>query len=262
MENRKGNGIFLGIVSVATLIVAIIGATFAYFSASTQSNEGDVGAQAYEYNLSLSVSPVYPEGIAPALIPMNADAKIKLEEGASYEGTNDTNLLYALNEATNKCVDDHGLQVCALYKVTIKNQAVNAVTLTGQLITNTNDAAEGEGRTGFQNLTYRPLKGSHENNTLEIAGEAKTIAEELEGTIKIADITVPGATKGEDGKTEPGEGISYVLIYLNENGNQSNEMGASFTGQLKYSSGEGDENGLTGSFTIAAPKTDEPETGA
>ena len=27
-NNRKGNGIFLGIVSVSTLIVAIIGATF------------------------------------------------------------------------------------------------------------------------------------------------------------------------------------------------------------------------------------------
>ena len=34
MENKNGNGIFLGVVSVATLVVAIIGATFAYFSAS------------------------------------------------------------------------------------------------------------------------------------------------------------------------------------------------------------------------------------
>ena len=29
MENKNGRGIFLGVVSVATLIVAIIGATFA-----------------------------------------------------------------------------------------------------------------------------------------------------------------------------------------------------------------------------------------
>ena len=35
MENKNGQGIFYGVIGVATLIVAIIGATFAYFSAST-----------------------------------------------------------------------------------------------------------------------------------------------------------------------------------------------------------------------------------
>ena len=33
-NNRKGPGIFYAVVGVATLVVAIIGATFAYFSAS------------------------------------------------------------------------------------------------------------------------------------------------------------------------------------------------------------------------------------
>ena len=35
-ENRKGPGIFYAVVGVATLVVAIIGATFAYFSASAE----------------------------------------------------------------------------------------------------------------------------------------------------------------------------------------------------------------------------------
>ena len=34
MENKNGQGVFYGVIGVATLIVAIIGATFAYFSAS------------------------------------------------------------------------------------------------------------------------------------------------------------------------------------------------------------------------------------
>ena len=34
MENKNGQGIFYGVIGVATLVVAIIGATFAYFSAS------------------------------------------------------------------------------------------------------------------------------------------------------------------------------------------------------------------------------------
>ena len=36
-ENRKGPGIFYAVVGVATLVVAIIGATFAFFSASDTS---------------------------------------------------------------------------------------------------------------------------------------------------------------------------------------------------------------------------------
>ena len=139
MENKRGNGIFLGIVSIATLIVAIIGATFAYFSASTISNNGAIGATAYEYNLTLSVSPVYPSG-ASALIPMDARAVIKDTNGDDWDGNEDgiaeNNLLYALNYAKDKCIDDHGLQVCALYQVTIKNSAVNPITLSGKLFTN------------------------------------------------------------------------------------------------------------------------------
>ena len=34
MENNNGKGIFYGVIGVATLVVAIIGATFAYFSAN------------------------------------------------------------------------------------------------------------------------------------------------------------------------------------------------------------------------------------
>ena len=41
MENKNGQGIFYGVIGVATLVVAIIGATFAYFSASAQS-AGDI----------------------------------------------------------------------------------------------------------------------------------------------------------------------------------------------------------------------------
>lgn len=257
MENKKGNGIFLGIVSVATLIVAIIGATFAYFSASTTSNNGAVGATAYEYSLSLSVNPIYPEG-ASALIPMDADAPVlmdvdkdgEIEEGEVYDGTNNTNLLYALNEAQKKCIDDHGLQVCALYEVIIENTAVNAITLNGKLLTTKNEAAEKEGRTPFKNLKYQALDGDHETFTLETVGAAKQIDTLTTGEgVDIADIVIPGATKNEDDELEPGVGKSYVLIYLDEAEDDNvSEMGASFEGKLEYTSGDG--NTLTGSFTV------------
>lgn len=250
MENRKGNGIFLGIVSIATLIVAIIGATFAYFSASTESEPNAVNLTAYEFKLSLSVSPIYPEG-ASALIPLNPKTVIPNAPEA-----NNTNLLYALNEASKRCIDDQGLQVCALYQVTIENQAVNALTLSGQLKTTSNNAGEGDGKTPFTNLTYQAVEGDHTTG-LTLIGDPVTISSELEGVVDIADITVAGATYGDDGELIPGKGYSYVLVYLNDNGDQSSEMGASFTGQLIYSSGTGNGNNLTGTFSVSAPVEEE-----
>ena len=211
MENGKGNGIFLGIVSVATLIVAIIGATFAYFSATTESNTNAVGLTAYEFRLTLSVTPVYPTGAA-ALIPLNPTTVIP-----NAPENNNTNLLYALNEAKTKCIDDSGLQVCALYKVTIHNSAANEVTLSGTLRTTSNVASTEDGRAPFSNLTYQAVTGSHEDNTLALSGTPTTIAADVDGEITIADVTVSGATTNEDGEIVQGEGVTYVLIYLNDN---------------------------------------------
>ena len=44
-NHNNGRGIFYGVIGVATLVVAIIGATFAYFSASAQSGAGDIAGQ-------------------------------------------------------------------------------------------------------------------------------------------------------------------------------------------------------------------------
>ena len=46
MENKNGKGIFYGVIGVATLIVAIIGATFAYFTATTASGQYLTGTAA------------------------------------------------------------------------------------------------------------------------------------------------------------------------------------------------------------------------
>lgn len=248
MENKKGNGIFLGIVSVATLIVAIIGATFAYFSANTQSEENAVNVGAYEYNLSLSVVPIYPEG-ASSLIPLDPDTIIE-----NAEAPNNTNLLYALNVANKRCIDDNGLQVCALYQVEITNGATNPVTLNGQIKTISNEPGSGENARPFENLKYQALEGNHEDNSLSLIDDSVLLDQEVEGLTAISDIVIPGATLNEDGETVPGVGRSYVLIYLDENGNQSFEMGAKYNGQLIYTSQDGIGGSLTGKFTVAGPE--------
>lgn len=46
MDREEKRGIFLGIIGVLTLIVAIIGASFAYFSVNAKSSDDAVTVQA------------------------------------------------------------------------------------------------------------------------------------------------------------------------------------------------------------------------
>lgn len=267
MENRKGNGIFLGVISVATLIVAMIGATFAYFSATTESAPNAIDLGAYEFKLSLDVIPIYPED-ASALIPLNPNTVIE-----NAQAPNNTNLLYALNVAENKCIDDNGLQVCALYQVIIENEAPNPVTLSGSIKTISNDQAAGETSGPFENLTYQAISGDHTKFDLVKVGNPVTLDQNLDGLTDIASINVPGATTNAEGATVNGVGTGYVLIYLNDtagdtnpdNDNQSSEMGAKYTGQLIYTSKSADGSAsatLTGTFKVAAPEEDEKDQDA
>lgn len=254
MENKKGNGLFLGIVSVATLIVAIMGATFAFFSATTNSDINSVNLGAYEFNLSLSVNPVW--NIEGGLIPLLPNETI---ENAPEQYN--TNLLYALNvggdtdkespdNPLKKCIDDQGLQVCALYEVTIENTATNDVTLTGQIKTTSNNPGTKETSTPFQNLTYQEITGNERDGfTVVPSGIRLTLPLTAEEEpISIASITVPGT----DNPEEPGSATTYVLIYLNDTGSdQSGEMGATYEGQLIYTSTGGTGNNLTGRFTVS-----------
>ena len=122
MENRNGRGIFLGVVSVATLIVAIIGATFAYFSASISSNNGEISGSTLDLSdsaLSLSVTkltteqlggslPTNMQNLVPAVLietqPGYAAAVTQHCENAGYTGCHvyeiDVNSANALDSAT------------------------------------------------------------------------------------------------------------------------------------------------------------------
>ena len=259
-NDSKARDIFYGIVAVATLIVAIIGATFAYFSASTQSNEDAVNLTAYEFSLTMSVNPIFPN-IAADLIPLDPEGTI-----AGYEGSNNNNLLYAINEADLGCIDDNKLQVCALYQIIIENQNTNPITLGGQIRTVTNEP--GSGGEAFSNLKYRSVIASPESNYENIRTErgftlltsdqtvpnttinavgTVGLSPEIDGLVNIDPIYVPAA----DGEGNPGKGIGYVLVYLDDNEDQSTEMGASYTGQLIYASTDDAGSTLSGTFSVS-----------
>ncbi len=104
-ENRKGPGVFYAVVGVATLVVAIIGATFAYFSASTTNNKDVKGSTASGASLSMVITRVSDAGTAANMIPM---LTTDLQKGVT--GT-----------SSKSCIDANGNTVCQVYKITVTN---------------------------------------------------------------------------------------------------------------------------------------------
>lgn len=227
MENNKRNSeIFLGIVGVATLIVAIIGASFSYFVASASSNDSAVDLTAYQFNSSLSLQPIYASDAK--MIPIDP---MGIVEDAEEPHT--TNLDYALN-VKKTCTDSNGFKVCALYEITITNDSVDEVTLQGAIVTEEDSA--------FQNLMYRRV--DLVGNEYNIGSSATSISPVVNGTTNIGTYTV---------QPNGGTVTLYALVYLNETGldeeSQNAEMGATYKGKFVFTASAG--NKLTGTFRIS-----------
>ena len=248
MENSKGRGIFLGVVSVATLIVAIIGATFAWFSASVSSGENDVNLTAYQFDANLTVERVFPtaENASKKIIPFVPDKVLR--EGLENE-TNNMN--YALNEATNKCVDSSGYLVCSLYKITVTNNGSDAIELDGSVTTmettptETGTTLTANGDLKAQIISYADGKYTYTHNLSKALALPNKASESGKLIMDPATLTV-GATSGAN------TAELYVLVWLNDStGNQSSMMGASYKGQFIFSAvGMGAGNQLTGTFNL------------
>ena len=248
MENSKGRGIFLGVVSVATLIVAIIGATFAWFSASIGSGENDVNLTAYQFDADLTVERVFPtaENASKKIIPFVPDKVLR--EGPENKIDN---MNYALNEATNKCVDSSGYLVCSLYKITVTNNGSDAIELDGSVTTmettptETGTTLTANGDLKAQIISYDGGKYTYTHNLSKALALPYTVSGSGKLIMDPATLTV-GATPAAN------TAELYVLVWLNDSTeNQSSMMGASYKGQFIFSAvGMGAGNELTGTFNL------------
>lgn len=104
-NNNNGRGIFYGVIGVATLVVAVIGATFAYFSASISSDNNAIAAGST--TLALDFSQVIT-GIKSNLIPV--DETMDSFATGGYVGIDPTD-----------CIDDNGNEFCSVYQLTVTN---------------------------------------------------------------------------------------------------------------------------------------------
>ena len=104
-QKNNGRGIFYGVIGVATLVVAIIGATFAYFTATAGNNV--ITGNMASISLSLDVTKMTTaDQELGGMIPMS------------------NNMIEpALASSKGVCIDDNNNAVCQIYKITITNDS-------------------------------------------------------------------------------------------------------------------------------------------
>lgn len=120
-KQKKKNNIIYIVIAVLTLIVAITGATFAYYTATSTINNVITGNMA-TIKFNISVAKKTNVDNTRGLIPMTNSMVQKAVSNASTKGI---------------CLDDNGNAVCQVYKITINNSSTAGmyfdgyVTLTG-----------------------------------------------------------------------------------------------------------------------------------
>ena len=213
MENKNGQGIFYGVIGVATLIVAIIGATFAYFSATAANNSTTItGTTGKGGGLSLTVTDVTTTANG-ALVPQKGTA---LQSAITGTGG-------------KSCVDGNGNTVCKVYSIQIGNTGTSSVATTGTL-----NLSAGTANT---NMHWGLLDSATTVPTGGVVAKAAGSA-----------VSIDSPTLDPQGQTNASK-TYYVVVWLEETNSpqDSTDADQSFTGTVTF---EGAGSGqVTSTFT-------------
>ena len=189
-NNRKGPGVFYAVVGVATLIVAIIGATFAYFSATIESDTETVtGQTATAATVSLAVEQVYPtlesgkQGIGGRMIPLT-----------------DSDLATAVS-AANSCIDKNGYVACQVYQVTLTNEEGSDTVMANVSVQLTT-------LDGIENMRWQRLT---DVNTVD--AEFDAVEDHSEAVVLGDDLTLTGS-KTVDEEGNKNTVVEYFVVWL------------------------------------------------
>lgn len=123
--------IYLTIV-ILTTVLAITGATYAYWTATTMSTENAVKTQSTIYSISMDITPLYQ---VFSLIPMNDE--------------------FALKGLKNECKDKYDRGACQAYKIRVYDYNENLNFISGYMDITT---------VGMENLSYMMYRISDEYN--------------------------------------------------------------------------------------------------
>lgn len=129
----KGRGLFYGVIAVATFIVMAVGATFAYFTATTSS--ANTSVQTGSTTLQLKYISYEGAWMNDDLIPAAPEIV-----AYSFENQNDTTLNEEYGENGNLlCKDDYGNSICSVYIFQVTNQAFSPQSVSLNVVSDLNE---------------------------------------------------------------------------------------------------------------------------
>lgn len=259
-NNRKGPGVFYAVVGVATLVVAIIGATFAYFSASAESGANAIQGQTLDISstdLEIAVDKVdfaaatVNTNLAPALVGTNGIANPAALQASEIQAMVNANC-----EEANKYTGCHVWRITATNKnttdaITHANIWLNLSTAAADkdqwgyavfTATETMNATESTKTDTLANVAYPTVGGPRSNH------EALTTAV----TGKTLDLHNNAVLAADSSVTY------YLLVFLNDDKavqnaetpveNTSTDARGQYSGSVTFEAMGGE---VRASFTVA-----------
>ena len=222
MENNNGKGIFYGVIGVATLVVAIIGATFAFFASQASGNNGAAAANSANVSGTLEVAQD-DQYIASDLIPASP-ATVLASFAQEKDGEGNKGKCRGASAANKE--GNYGM--CSYYTFTIKNTSDVATTVYLSLKTDTN--------TFDSSFKYCVYEGTTTTTTTKACKEVP--ASTLTDGEQFTSVNLEAKTGTKQ--------YTMVLYYENIDSDQTGTgSGKTYTGTVKASTSSG-ENKIVG----------------
>lgn len=215
-ENR-GRGLFYGVIAIATFIIMAVGATFAYFTATTESTNNTV--QTGSTTLQLKYISYGEAWTKNDLIPADTlVVEYSVENQSDITITNksedeDGAITYPKNGNNTMCKDDYGNSICSVYVFQVTNSASSPQSVSLNVVSTENSFAS------LNAMAYEITAPAEDTE-----GYAHYVSTENGNGIndpifrRDADDNTEGAINVTDGTGILLNNTEYVPVYINRNG--------------------------------------------
>ena len=208
------------IIFVIVFCISVIGATYAYFSA-TSSNTTAIDGNAAMINLTLGVRRVLPQddNNTNVIVPQIAGSALSTALKSS-------------------CVDSNRNVVCQVYKVTIKNNSTANVVLNGKIYFFGDQQLTQNIINYTPNLKWKLVEAVDESNISNSSlGNAAVNNATSSGGLFVSDLSLLSQQ----------ENSYYLIIWVNETNTGQSDDDSTFYGKVEFLAANG--NGVTASFS-------------
>lgn len=222
MEEKKDKkGLVFAIVGVFTLVIAVIGSTYAFYAASVNNTTAVTGTAGGGAAPTLTITKMTSDGTGvtgykgSSLIPITEDS-----------GTNTGKTLNSAASATKKCIDKNGYTACDVYSVVVTNNA--DVKTTFDITLNIPAVSSMPYLSAVQMTSATAV--SITSNALNRIGSAAT------GTAR----AISGAICTTSELSKNGTGTCYFMVYIKEKGSAQTDNGT-YSGTVTATSTTGSQ---------------------